>query len=214
MDAAQTKATLDHPEALGALQFIYQLMQEYKVMPTAVDSQAFAQAGITDPFAAGKLAMYTAITSNIPTYTATAKFEWNIALIPKSPSTGQHGSTYIVQPSSITRTTKYAEQCFPLLQFTMNAEAQQILATDKTKFLVNIAEAKDNHGGYSTPPPINVARAVTTMDFAKPFHFFATGGDFQTAIQNELNKAYLGQTTMDNAAKLAVAAGNAVLARG
>jgi len=214
MNAEQTKTTLDQPGALGALQFIYELMQIHRVMPTAVDTAELAKAGVTDPLTAGRFAMYTAITSNVPNYTASAKFDWDIALIPKSPTTGKNGSAYIVQPSSITGTTKNADKCFQLLQFTMNAEAQQILATDKVKFPVNIAAASDAHGGYSTPPPAHIGRAVETMSFAKPFHFFATGADFQTKLQNELNKAYLGQTTMDQAAKQAVTAGDGVLAQG
>jgi multiple sugar transport system substrate-binding protein len=213
MNADLTKSTFDQPAALGALQFIYDLMQKYKVMPTTADSDALGKAGISDPFSAGKLAMVTAITSNVATYAAAAKFEWDMALIPKSPTTGKNASAYIVQPSNITRTTKLAEQCFQLLNWTMGTEAQHILATDKVKFPANIAAAKDAKGGFSTPPPAHIARAAQSMDFAKPFHFLANGDDYLKAVEGELAKAYAGQTTMEDAVKQANAVGDAVLAR-
>jgi multiple sugar transport system substrate-binding protein len=213
MNADLSKSTFDQPATLGALQFIYDLMQKYKVMPTTADSDALSKAGISDPFSAGKLAMNTAITSNVPTYTAAAKFDWDIALIPKSPTTGKNASAYIVQPSNISRTTKLAEQCFQLLSWTMGTEAQRILATDKVKFPANIAAAKDANGGFSTPPPVHIARAVQSMDFAKPFHFLANGDDYLKAVEGEIAKAYAGQTTMEVAVKQANAVGDAVLAR-
>jgi multiple sugar transport system substrate-binding protein len=213
MNADRTKTTLDQPAALGALQFVYDLMQKYKVMPTAVDNQALTQAGVTDPFASGKVAMYTAISSAIPNYLKNAKFDWDVALIPKSPTTGKNGSTYIVQPSSAAKSTKLPDQSFKLMAFQMSNEAQQILATDKTKFVINIAVANDVQNGFSAPPPAHVARAAKTMGFAKDLRFIEPWAEYQKKITDELAKAYLGQVGMDQAAKSASALGDQVIAQ-
>lgn len=194
MNADRTKTTMDQPPAMKAMQFIDDLMRVHKVMPTKADNQALTQAGVTDPFVAGKIAMYTAITSNVPTYIKNAKFEWDVALIPKGPRTGKNGSTYIVQPANVTKTTKYPDQCWKLLNFITSQDSQKILATDKTKFVINIA------------------RAVATMDFAKDLRFITAWAEYQKKISDQLDKAYLGQSTMADAVKAAVDAGNKVLA--
>ncbi len=213
MNADRSKTTLDQPAALGALQFVYDLMQKYKVMPTSADEKALSTAGIDDAFSAGKLAMRSAITSAVPTYLKTAKFDWDVALVPKSPTTGKNGSTYVVQPASINKTTKLSDQSFKLLAFQMSGEAQTILATDKTKFVIDTATAKDATHGYSAPPPAHIARAATTMDFAKDLRYVDAWAKYQQAITDELEKAYGGQVSMEQAAKSAVAVADQVLAQ-
>lgn len=212
MNADRTKTTLDQPKSMEAMQFIYDLMQTHKVMPTDVDNQALTQAGVTDPFVSSKIAMYVAITSAVPNYLKNAKFDWDIAFIPKAPKTGKNGSAYIVQPGNISKSTKHPEESWKLLAFHASEQAQKILATDKIKFVVNKKAAMDTNGGYSTPPPANIKRAVQTMDFAKDLRFIRKWSEYQQKISDELSKAYLGQSTMADAVKAAVAAGDKVLA--
>jgi multiple sugar transport system substrate-binding protein len=213
MNADKTKTTLDQPGALGALQFVYDLIQKYKVMPTAADEDALSKAGIDDPFSAGKIAIRTAITSAIPTYLKNAKFDWDVAIVPKSPTTGKNGATYVVQPASTSKATKLADQSFKLLAFQMSGEAQTILATDKTKFVIDIDTAKDATTGYSVPPPAHVARAATTMGFAKDLRYVEAWAKYQQTITDELAKAFVGQVSMEQAAKSAGALGDQVLAQ-
>lgn len=75
---------IDHPETIEALQFVADMRTKYKIAPSLMYSQQPGQAGI-DLFSTGKLAMYVNGSWVIGVLRRQAKFNWDVAPVPKGP---------------------------------------------------------------------------------------------------------------------------------
>lgn len=83
-NASGTEVNLASPEAVSALQFLADLSQKHKVMPTGVINTGTAP----DEFIGGRAAMLYASTGNIANVRTNAKFKLGVGLIPASKQQG------------------------------------------------------------------------------------------------------------------------------
>ncbi|MCX7918069.1 MAG: sugar ABC transporter substrate-binding protein [bacterium] len=77
---------INKPEAVEALQFVADMRTKHKVAPSLVASQQPGQ-GTLDLMAAGKLGMYVNGSWMIGLLRQQAKFNWDVAPVPKGPKT-------------------------------------------------------------------------------------------------------------------------------
>ncbi len=96
----KTKCLMDSPEAIRAMQFMYDILWKYKCAPTAqTQMEGLAEQGEGDRFCKQRIAMlltarysYSKLLKDGKWLT---KFEWDVAQPPMCPETGKRTSIYI-----------------------------------------------------------------------------------------------------------------------
>ncbi len=81
LSADDTKVQIDSAPVVEAFQWVADLRLRHKVGPTAADRK-LTQGGTNGMFFAGKLAMFTAITSTAPVLAARDDVSWDVAALP------------------------------------------------------------------------------------------------------------------------------------
>ncbi|ADQ05471.1 extracellular solute-binding protein family 1 [Caldicellulosiruptor owensensis OL] len=103
-----------------AVQWVYDLVNKYKVMPAPSTSM-----GVTDLFASGKAAMTFTGSWMISTYRDIKDFKWDIAPLPKKVRqySNLHTGFY-----TISKTSKHKEESWKFIEFMLSEEGQKILS--------------------------------------------------------------------------------------
>lgn len=120
-----TRFVMDQPEAIEALQFMGDLINEYKVAPSF--AQMLQMGNTTQMFQGGQVAMTMTNAARIPTFQE-ADFNWDVAPLPMGP-TGIRSNTAGGAGYVISSTTKYPEEAFTFLSFLAGEEGQSIFAS-------------------------------------------------------------------------------------
>jgi multiple sugar transport system substrate-binding protein len=110
IDPTYTKGVLSQPQALAALQYIYDLIYKYKVSPPP------NPAATVDPFQSGQVGMYFSnCNCLIGTYKNIKDFKWDVANWPKGP----RGRVAEMEPDGYTifKATKHPDAAWDFLKF-------------------------------------------------------------------------------------------------
>src|SRR5690554_5227066 len=110
-----TEFLLKKQEQINAVQYYADIIVKHGLAPTP--SQ---QAGITDTFLAGVAAMNIVGHWRVPTYNAEAKFEWDVAALPrgKYPANRGEGSGF-----AVTKDTKHPEAAWQFVNYLAGPDA-------------------------------------------------------------------------------------------
>jgi len=193
------QCTLTDPASVEALEFITGLMFEDKVAPSKVE---LGELSAKDTFSSGKAGMYVCGGWRVLPFREIKDFEWDIAPIPISPTSGQRGTVVDTVAWSIAKGTEYPDAAWELLKF-FTGEAGQ----------VRMAE-----GGTATPSMIKYANSDAFLDPTKPpahrkvlisytpdeiYYYPAIPkmGEMWDAWGQELSEMWLGQKSVEDSVK-------------
>jgi ABC-type glycerol-3-phosphate transport system substrate-binding protein len=195
------KYTLDDPKVLEVHKMLYKWANEDKFLMTkeAQSNLMGPQGGV--PFRAGITAMYhrAAYEFNPTKEAVGTKFEWDVAPLPNKDANTPGVPVTSGNPNFVPKATKNAEAGYKWIAFLASQETQDLFA--KTKVLV--PSNKKSWKLYQQPTddkrhPESFIKWV----YGRPhgFHFYNAGmSKAGTAIDAELDLAYLGKQTIEQA---------------
>ncbi|MCL4545473.1 MAG: sugar ABC transporter substrate-binding protein [Chloroflexi bacterium] len=122
-DASHTHLTLSSPESLAGLQWLWNTMYLWKVMPTP----ELMQSGFV--FASGRIGMAEMHNAFIPPYQKTLKFPWGIAPMPAGPGHVSPARTF-VHTIGISKGSKQPDDSWKLLAFLVGSYAENALVKE------------------------------------------------------------------------------------
>lgn len=189
--------TLDMPESYAAFQWFVDLQTKHHVVPDAVAEEAQDS---ESRFLNGTTAMFLQSRRIVPTLRESAAFDWDVAPLPrgKQAATVLHSDGYCM-----TSTTKNADAAWRLIEFANSPEGQTIVAgTGRTvPSIKSVAESP-----AFLDPNTKPAHAQVWLDALPYLHnmpIAATWMDVESIVDSELERAYYGQATVDEAIQAA-----------
>lgn len=202
LDANKQHLLLDQPAAVGAIQYLVDLVQKYKVAPQPT---VMAQQSETQLFMAGKVAMMPGGPWNVGIFEPIKTFQWDIAPLPKGKQRACviHGSAYCLGSS-----TKYAEQAFQFIDW---------MATSKTanKMMVDDITPGTTWGAQewaAATPPSNRKAFSDAIAYSHEYPSTLYTNEWSDKVTKQLDLAWLGKQTVQAACQAATQQANAVLA--
>ena len=195
----KTRCTLTDPASVEALKFLTGLMFEHKVAPS---KKELGELSAKEMFSSGKAGMYVCGGWRILGFRDIKDFEWDIAPIPISPTSGKRGTVVDTVSWSIAKATKYPDAAWELVKFFVGEKGQ-----------VRTAES-----GMATPSMIKYARSEAFLDPTKPpahrevlisytddeIHYYPVipkMGELWDAWGQELSEMWLGQKSVEDSVK-------------
>jgi multiple sugar transport system substrate-binding protein len=182
---------LDTPEARAAVQWFVELQTKHHVVPDAVQEEAEDS---ESRFQNGRTAMFFDSRRAVPTLREIKAFDWDVAPLPqgKQPAGILHADAYCMSAK-----TQNKDAAWAFIEFANSPEGQQIIAKTGRTVPSLKAVAESDVFLESTEKPqrskvfldvIPIIRAVPTMD---------TWEDIENAVNNELERAFYGQATVE-----------------
>lgn len=194
------RCTLDEPRSIAGLAFYSDMMNRYKVMPSATDIKNLGM-GALDMFISGKLAMFNSGIWETPAFVDIKGFDWDVAMFPKGPDAirgfGTGGSAYC-----ILNTTKHPDEAWEVLKALSGERAQILLAESGLAQPANRRIAEGAHFAGSANKPLNKKMLNDAVKFAiyDPIH--PTWREIQGLyIGPELDLVFNGEKSAEEAAR-------------
>jgi multiple sugar transport system substrate-binding protein len=194
----KTRALIDQPEAIEAIQFLVDLMNKYKVSPGI---EAADQLG--DPFLTGQVAMAVNGVWKLNAYSAIEDFEWDIAMLPKQ---NQWATSSIGGGYTIFRDTDYPDEAFEVMKFITDKSQSQKSAGIPAKIT-----SMDLYFEWWNNVP-NIAAIGRMIKHGHTLDITLGWNEWVRAAETEVSLALLGNKTAAEAARDAAKAINEVLA--
>jgi multiple sugar transport system substrate-binding protein len=203
-----TRLTLDEPLARDAVQFFMELSLVHRVVPTEAEYKAEA---LDTQFMNGKLAMFLSSRVETPTFREAIKdFTWDVAPLPRDTqaATILHADAYCMAKAS-----KNKEATWDFIQFAQGPQGQSVAAkrgrtVPSMKVVANSPDFLD-----PTQPPANAQVYLDVLPSSRISPVISTWPSVETAVNNELERAFYGTAPIDTALKLAIEAANAEFAK-
>jgi ABC-type glycerol-3-phosphate transport system substrate-binding protein len=212
--ADQKKTVVDQAAAIEGLQFYTDLMLRQRV-GTPMDGKG----ALATParFVNGTVAVSHA---NAPGKGLDGqiggKFEWDVMYLPLGPKTGKRAVFVSEQPNIVTAAAARRgglEAAVAFAVWACTSKTAQELLLDIGTNSWPTSKAVLNSPRYLAGPPTGVKAMVEMIKDFKDPHIFAGWLEWRQALIDALNPAFAGQTGVPAAAREAVRAGDAVLAR-
>ncbi len=204
-----SKAAINSPQAVQALQFLYDLMYKYKVAPTPEGVAALP--GYTEklgnPFFTGRFAMIIAGNYSLPLFLTVQKFQWDIAPLPKSPYTNQRKNLLWTQAWVMGSHTKNADVAWNFMQYWLSEPGQELFAHLRSA----IPPLKSIAFSTATTPPEHYTVYLDNYATRGSFDFNPSWFQYQNAMSKSLDEMWTGATSPEVAANDAEAAANTAL---
>jgi multiple sugar transport system substrate-binding protein len=221
----KTKTTLDDPKCIEAIQWIYDQMFTYKCAPNATEQGAIQQAGVIDPFYSGMVAMAgeqelrldLLRTEGLP---PDGKVKPQVVLMPPSRKGGKRWYNGNTNPTTIWSGSKHKEEAWKWILHLAGREAMQALMETAGYPLTSVYKPlnEDDKVGFLKPIPgvewLNLRTIVEALNYWTGLDFHRKWMDWVNAMQAEMDYAWLGERTAEEACKAATIAGDQVLQAG
>jgi ABC-type glycerol-3-phosphate transport system substrate-binding protein len=196
------KYTFDDPKLLEVHKMLYKWANEDKILITKEATTNLMGPGGPNPFRAGVAAMFhrAAYEVNIMQEAIGNKFEWDVAPFPNKDANTPGAPVTSGNPNFAPKSTKYPEQAYKWLKMLSGEEVQNMFAKAK----VFVPANKKAWKTYQTSEPPKHAESFIKWIYGRPhgFHFYNAGmGKVGQLVDAELDLAYLGKQTIEQALK-------------
>ena len=202
-----TRLTLDEPVARAAVQFFMELSLVHRVVPTEAEYKAEA---LDTQFMNGKLGMFLSSRVETPTFRQITDFTWDVAPLPrdKQAATILHADAYCMAKASPNK-----EATWDFIQFAQGPLGQSVAAKRgrTVPSLKDVANSPDFLD--PTQPPANSRVYLDVLPSSRISPVISTWPAVETAVNNELERAFYGTAPIDTALQLAIEKANAEFAR-
>jgi len=197
LDDAWKKCLLDTQESKQAIQFMYDLVNTYKVSPppTVMEFTSGMAMWMT-----GKIGMAHYGRYMVPAFRQIKDFEWDCQHQPFGPN-GTRGVPYGVGLTCIAAKTKYPEESFKLAVFLSSTEVQQMYNEygNSIQVLKSIIYSDD----FKNPdkPPFNQYAMVEALEYAQLIPSPPRNREIIRVATSELDRVLLNQKSVEDAAR-------------
>jgi len=155
-----------------------------------------------DTFSSGKAGMYVCGGWRVLPFREIRDFEWDIAPIPISPTSGQRGTVVDTVAWSIAKGTEYPDAAWELLKFFTGEAGQVRMAEGGTATPSMIKYANSNAFLKSTKPPAHRKVLISyTPDEIYYCPAIPKMGEMWDAWGQELSEMWLGQRSVEDSVK-------------
>jgi multiple sugar transport system substrate-binding protein len=202
------RLTLDTPAAREGVQFFMELSLLHRVVPTEAEVKAQA---LDTQFMNGKLAMFLSSRVETPTFREGIKdFTWDVAPLPRDQqaATILHADAYCMAKASPNK-----EATWDFIQFAQGPQGQAVAA--RRGRTVPSLKAVANSPDFLDPaqPPANSRVYLDVLPSARISPVISTWPAVESAVNNELERAFYGTAPIDTALQLAMEKANAEFAK-
>ena len=194
-----TQLVLDSPTALAAFQWFVDLQLKHHIVPDAV-----AEAGESSEsrFLNGTLGMFFDSRRGTPTFRTITDFDWDVAPLPRGsqPASIMHSDGYCMAAGS-----KAKEAAWRFIEFANSRAGQELMVT--TGRTVPSMRAVAESPAFLEPdnPPANSQVWVDVVPTLRQVPTMAGWVAVEDAASAEIERAFYGQATVEEAAAAAVA---------
>lgn len=196
-----SKLTIDTPEAMEAIQWFVDLQSKHHVVPSKADEATEAD---QSRFEHGTMGMYLNSRVETPELRETIEdaFEWDVAPMPagKTPATILHSDGYCISKDS-----KNKDLAWAFTEFANGPTGQSQLA--KTGRTVPSLQAVANSNDFlvNPEPPENNKMYLDMVPNIRRVPVATTWLEVEGALNNELQRAFYGDASVQDAVKAAIA---------
>lgn len=201
------KSMINTAESKEAMQFLYDLVFKYKVMPTAAEAQQFGDSG-TAPVVAGKVAMTIGgLSTSFDFDNATPPVEYAIAPLPVSKS-GKAVTHAFVNTWCVPKGAKDIKTSWKVLEFLSGKEGQQIVLNEKMGLP---ASKQVDTAQFLAARPDN-KHLIESIEYAEPFRTALYGANYYKIWSEEMEFLFAQQKSVADVAAAIEKKGNDALA--
>lgn len=205
ISADHTKTLISEPNAMKAWQLFHDMMFVDKSWPNPTTASEYGG----DPFLAGVAAMTTIGHWAIPGY-AEAKFNWDVAPMPKGPAgqaTSVNSAGFVVGKDS-----KHPDEAFAFIKFVLSEAGQKRLA--QLGFACPVLKSVAQSDAFlKQKTPINQQVFLDSLAFAHMKPVFKGYDEWASAVGDGMATIWTGETELDSTIKDVVVAADEVLAK-
>jgi multiple sugar transport system substrate-binding protein len=205
--AHPTKLTLDTPAAREAAQFFVDLSLTHRVTPTEPEVKAEA---LEARFMNGKLGMFLGSRADTPTYRTIKGFTWDVAPLPGdvTQATILHSDAYCVAAAS-----KNKEAAWDFIQYAQGTAGQEVAA--KLGRTVPSLKSVAASPVFLDPAqlPANSQMYLDVVPTIRLVPISPAWPAVESAVNQELERAFYGTASLDEALTLAMEKANAEFAK-
>lgn len=197
-DAMPGRLTLTRPPTLEALQWFVDLSQVHHVVPTREEE---ASQNSESRFIAGTTAMFLDSRRGTPTYREIESFTWDVAPLPTGKTSAGilHSDAYCMSA-----TTENKDAAWTFIEFANSVEGQTLIAASgrTVPSLISVAESDV----FLEPglPPSRSYVWTETADILRRVPLISTWQEIERVAGEEIERAFYGDITAQEAATLAV----------
>lgn len=187
LNADNTKTLLGEPAAMGAWQFIDDMIFKYKIMPTPSAAEQFG-----DPFESGNVAMTPAGHWVVPLYSK-VDFNWGVAPLPKGKTRASivNSVGFVVAKDS-----KHPDEAWAFLKYLIGPQGQAKV----TSLGLGVPTIKSiaNSDAYlkQQTADINQQLFLDTMEYAKVKPCFKGYDEWATLFGDGMLSIWLGEAEL------------------
>ncbi|MCD6318740.1 sugar ABC transporter substrate-binding protein [Candidatus Aerophobetes bacterium] len=203
-----TKAMLTDPVAIEAIKFAVNMIQKYKVAPPQPTYEALLASG-GEMFRTGRVAMTIDGSYMMDSFKA-APFSWDISMVPKGPKKRviYGGPDSVV----ISANAKHPQEAWEVVKFITTRRPLDTYVLGGVPVIKKITQSKEWRSRYSFLKHLD--SLLKSQEYMEGADFGPGWFEWRISVMNsELTPAFLGQKSVEAAAKDATEAINEVLAR-
>jgi multiple sugar transport system substrate-binding protein len=205
--AKPTKLTLDTPAAREAIGFFTNLSLAYRVTPTEPESQG---EGLELRWENGGLGMFLGVRADTANFRHYKAFDWDVAPVP-----GQKNSANIMQAEAlcVAAGSKNAAAAWQFVEFATRERGQELLAATGRIIPTNTNVSQDAFFAHPTEPPMNNQMYIDMIPNLHNVPLVPGWPAVENAIDQQLEPAFFGSMSVDQAIQQAQDEGTAALQR-
>lgn len=190
---APTKLTLDTPESKAALEWFVALQVTHKVTPDAVAEEAESS---LSRFVNGRMAMFIDSRRAVPEFRAIETFDWDVAALPvgKQRASVLHSDAFCIAAAG-----KQKDAAWSFVEFANSAEGQTILAQTGRTVPSRMGIAESPVFLDPSVKPANNQAFLDAIPGIRNLPIMATWSDIEGIVNTEIQNAYYGNVTLDEA---------------
>ena len=192
-----TRLTLTRPPSLAALQWFTDLHNVHGVVPGRVEEAAQDS---ESRFLAGTTAMFLNSRRGVPTYREIDSFVWDVAPLPNWASSAGilHSDAYCLSETAVDKNAAWT-----FIEFANSVEGQTIIAGSgrTVPSLIEVAESD----AFLDPslPPSRAQVYINNAPILRRVPVISTWQEIESVADEEIERAFYGDITVDEAARLA-----------
>jgi len=195
--AAPTRLALDTPASKEALAWFIALQNQHHVTPDAVAEEAESS---LSRFVNGRMAMFIDSRRAVPEFRLIDAFDWDVAALPggKTRAGILHSDAFCIAAAS-----KQKEAAWTFLEFANSTEGQTLLAATGRTVPSRIAVAESPVFLDPQARPANSQAWLDAIPGIRNLPIMAAWSDIEGIVNAELQNAYYGTATLDEALQTA-----------
>lgn len=215
------KSRLAEELAPDAFEWYIDLIHRHKVSPAPGEIASLTSGSISDPFAAGKIAMrpFGIYQSGETARLIGDRFEWSIMPIPKHPTTGKRAYDFNSEGFVIPKVTQQRGTYETALKYALSfySDPIQKMVAEQRGTLPTRRKWVESQE-YLSPPPENLTIIVDQINDTQNIvgdhqQRHKEFGPWLQAVRREMDRAFTGDTNAKDALSAAMKAGDEELAK-